>query len=222
MGGALLSFVACNGGGTYDYYYDGWYNVYGQECGSLGPGCNYWSDGLKIVDYEDPYYDGGYIWDEYYSYYYGTYVWESPSGIIYDEWGYALNRNGVSINRDLIADVGQEQETMIKSAASKFAAKYSLSNEVGLKVAKTLNTWSKLGFTQGRTTDDLKNITKELYGVDFDEAESALKDAVVGQKDKLNKLVNTAAQNWGTNPETMREILNDFHGNQLKVLGATL
>ena len=60
LGGALLGTIACNDGYN-DYYYDGWYNVYGQECGSLRAGCNYWYDGLKIMDYEDPYYDGPWI-----------------------------------------------------------------------------------------------------------------------------------------------------------------
>jgi hypothetical protein len=234
---ATLFLVGCHGtqsgnstyygnNGYYDPGYSGWYNVYGQSCGTLKPGCNYWSDGLKIVDIEDPYYGSAYYWDYYYDYYYGQYVWVSPSGLIYNDWGNCLNRAGSnSISRDLITIVSDEEEKTIQSAAKNFAAKYSLSAETSTKVARTMNDWAKLGFqrgNKGRTAQDVADFTKRLYGVDIQKVSTALMSAAIGDESDLNNTVNEVAANWGTNPETMREILKDFHGKQLDGVGITL
>lgn len=234
---ATLFLVGCHGtqsgnstyygnNGYYDPGYSGWYNVYGQSCGTLKPGCNYWSDGLKIVDIEDPYYGSAYYWDYYYDYYYGQYVWVSPSGLIYNDWGNCLNRAGSnSISRDLITIVSDEEEKTIQSAAKNFAAKYSLNADTSTKVARTMNDWAKLGFqrgNKGRTAQDVADFTKRLYGVDIQKVSTALMSAAIGDESDLNNTVNEVAANWGTNPETMREILKDFHGKQLDGVGITL
>src|SRR5579885_3429862 len=46
------------GGGGGGPYYSAWYDVYGNYCGNTTPmpGCNFYSDGTKIQDYQDPYY----------------------------------------------------------------------------------------------------------------------------------------------------------------------
>lgn len=236
---AMAMLTACNttnnynggstyysGGGTVDPAYYGWYNVYGSECGTLKPGCNYWSDGLKIVDVEDPYYSGPYVWNNYYDYYYGQYVWESPSGLIYDQYGNCLNRaNGGNIQRDLVTIVSNEEAKTIEKAAAGFAKKYSLSAEVSMKVARSFNDWAKLGFkrgSKGRTDADLADFTKRLYGVDIKKVGTAILSASLGDSSSLNSTVSEVASNWNTSPETMKEILKDFHGKQLEAAGVSL
>lgn len=227
-------FTACNDGDVYysggsTYYpggdpgYSGWYNVYGSACGTLAPGCNYWSDGLKIIDLEDPYYNSPYAWDSYYDYYYAQYVWLSPSGLVFDAWGNCLNRAGMrNLNRDLITVVSDEEEKTIQTAASNFAEKYSLSAETSLKVARSFNDWAKLGFKRGmkgRTASDVADFTKRLYGVDIKKVSSAILSASTGDNAEMNSTINEVASNWNTSPETMREILQDFHGSQLGANG---
>lgn len=226
---SMLVLSALLGGCTVyvnDPGYSGWYNVYGNACGNLRPGCNYWADGLKIVDYEDPYYNGGYYWDSYYSWYYGEYVWESPSGLIYNQWGNCLNKaSAPKINRDLLATVSASEEKTVQAAAKAFASKYSLSQETSLKVARSFNDWAKLGFlrgTKGRTDSDVADFTKRLYGVEFKKVTSALMSASMGDKAELNNVIKEVAGNWNTSAETMREIVQNFHGHQLESAGITL
>ncbi len=212
-----------NGGG---YGYSGWYNVYGSQCGDLKPGCNFWSDGLKIIDYEDPYYGSAYYWDYYYDYYYGSYVWRSPSGLIYNEWGDCLNNaKAPKLRRDLITVISEDEANVIDSAAGAFAKKYSLSAETARKVARTFNDFAKLGFkrgNKGRTDADMADFTKRLYGVDIKKVSSALMSASLGSQEDLNSTIREVAGNWNTSPETMREIINDFHGDQLTAAGISL
>ncbi|MFZ4714302.1 MAG: hypothetical protein ACOYL6_11335 [Bacteriovoracaceae bacterium] len=227
--------VGCNGNVVVDgsggntgggYGYSGWYNVYGSQCGSLKAGCNFWSDGLKIVDYEDPYYGGNYTWNYYYDYYYGSYVWQSPSGLIYNEWGDCLNNaKAPKLRRDLITVISDSEAKLIESAASTFGKQYSLSSDVARKVARSFNDYAKLGFlrgNKGRTAADVADFTKRLYGVDLKKVSSALMSASLGDNSELNSTINVVAGNWKTSPETMREILNSFHGKQLENAGISL
>lgn len=206
--------------------YYGWYNIYGYECGSLRPGCNYFYNGFKIMDYEDPYYYDSFTWDYGYDWYYGQYIWYSPSGLIYDQWGNCLNNNNApKYNRDLLTVVSGSEAKLISKAAQKLESKYSLSSEVSLKVAKTFNDWAKLGFlrgNQGRTSADLEDFTQRLYGVDLKTLALNLTQAQLGNSQSLNETISSVARNWHTTPEVMKEIIQDFHGHDLKTSGITL
>jgi hypothetical protein len=46
--------------------------------------------------------------------------------------------------------------------------------------------------------------------------------ASMGDQSDLNATINEVAGNWKTSPETMKEILNDFHGKQLEGAGIHL
>ena len=211
---------------TSDPGYYGWYNIYGNNCGSLRPGCNYYYNGFKIRDYQDPYYYGSYTWDYGYDWYYGQYLWYSPSGLIYDQWGNCLNNsNSPKLNRDLLTVVSESEALLISQAAQKLETKYSLSSNVSLKVARTFNDWAKLGFlrgNQGRTAADLKDFTQRLYGVDFKSLAFNLTQAQLGNSSSLNENISVAAKNWQTTPEVMKEIIRDFHGHELQSAGIIL
>lgn len=224
--GAVSLMSGCTVTTGYDYGYNGWYNYYGNSCGSLRPGCNYWYDGLKIIDTEDPYYYSNYSWNQYYSFYYGQMVWESPSGLIYNQWGNCLNSaNGGNVQRDLITVVSDVEQKTIETAAANFAKKYSLSAETSLKVARTFNDWAKLGFTRGskgRTEADLADFTKRLYGVELNKVGTALLSAKLGDNSSLDQTITEVAGNWNTTPETMKEILKNFHHLELQEAGIEL
>ncbi len=226
-------FVGCNGGTTVvvdDPYY-GWYDQYGYECGNLRPGCNYWfptgawEDKIHID--EDPYYGSTYSGDfEYYgSYYYqGTYyydVWVSRTGIIYDNWtGDALNKaNDFASGRDVITDAAVAEEKALQAAGSYYATKFGLSDDQGMKLAKTLNDFATL---QNRTEQDIADFTKRLYGVSFETLKPALDAAALGDNTKLNGVINDAAQNFGTSPESMRNVVKSLHGKLLDEAGIKL
>lgn len=220
-----------NGGGPihHDPYYQAWYDVYGHVCGynQPGPGCNYYANGLKIIDVEDPsfsnnsYYlafDDWYYYNSYgqFSIYTG-WAWKSPTGIIYDDFGNALN-NDDGVGQDYAGDVAEREDNVIHSAADYLAAKYGLSATTGLKVAKFLNDWAQEGRTRTLSESDIASATEGLYGISFGKLKNALLEAKLGERQPLNELINEAATNWATTPETLKEILKSWYGNQMDQL----
>ncbi len=225
-------FVACNGGGTYvsDPYY-GWYDQYGYECGNLRPGCNYWFDtgdwADKIHADEDPYYTSTYAGDfDYYSsfYYAGMYfndVWVSRTGIVYDSWsGESLNKaSDFATGRDVVTNVAVAEEKALQSAGSYYASKFGLADDQGLKIARTLNDFATL---QSRSEQDVADFTQRLYGVNFSTLKPALDAAAVGNATPLEGVINQAAQNFGTSPESMRGVIKSLHSKLLDDAGISL
>ncbi len=222
---AAVLVSGCGGGGSIsiDYGYGAWYDVYGNQCGySPGPGCNFYANGLKIIDIEDPYYSPynlGYdaLWQYVDSYgftqYYSGWAWLSPSGILYDAYGNALNETD-SQGRDFAGDVATKEKNVIASAGDYFAKKYALDAATGLRVAKVLNDWATIGKDRARTEADIADFTKRLYGVDFNKVKGALAEAMKGNNGAMDGVVNEAATSWGTSPETMKEILKSWYGKQ--------
>ncbi len=211
------------GGGFIDPGYQAWYDVYGYRCGSTpGPGCNFYANGFKIVDTEDPYFD------RYYALSFGTinyidsygdyethigWYWRSPSGIYYDFYGDALNDDSGS-SRDFAGEVAEQEQNVVKSAGEFFAAKYALDTATGIRVAKILHDYAELGKARARTEADIADFSKRLYGQDLNKVKGALAEAMKGDKSQINAVVQEAATNWSTTPETMKEILKVWYGKE--------
>jgi hypothetical protein len=213
------------GGGV--VFSGGWYDVYGNYCGgSPHPGCNFYGDGSKIMDYEDPYYGPGnnlYYgqWSFYDSYgYSASYVgwgWQSPNGVIYDEFGYALNEDGEQDSKDLIAEVAKKEVATVTNAGKAFAEKYSIDATAGVQIAKTLNDWATLSKKLGRarTQADVADFSKRLYGVSLEQTTVALEDAQKGETAGLEAVNSDIAKYWGTDAQTSRKILKNWYRDQL-------
>lgn len=232
----LMALSGCKSGGHrhgYHTYTQAWYDVYGFYCSSGQPsaGCNFYADGTKIVDYEDPYYSSGNyieygIWDYTDSYgyqaYYEGWAWLSPTGILYDDYGYALNENNSRRGRDLLAKAAAQERVVIQKAGAKVAERYALSSDTGVRIAQTLNDWATLAKTRSRTQADVAAFSKRLYGIDYSKIENALTEAQAGDNSGMDALVEDGAANWSTSPETMREILRNWYGQEAKDAGINL
>lgn len=239
MAGALVGLSSCetvidggysggtgSGGVVYDPIVYAWYDMYGNGCstGNPRPGCNfYWYNSklVKIIDQEDPYFTAYYYnltYDTYYyklngvTYSFSGFAWVSPTGIIYNEYGNALNQRNTR-GRDSAAKVARQELKIVEQAGKEFAAKYSLSVEKGIQVARSLNEWSKLGRDRQKTEADLASFTEKLYGINYNSIKSALLEAQKGNTDAMRATVAQAAKNWGTNEETMKDILKNWYRN---------
>ncbi len=230
-----LAGVGCNssgGGGGGGVIIDPivyvWYDMYGNGCSTSSPrpGCNfYWYDSatlVKIMDFEDPYFTQTYYnltyfdYKEFYLngvlYYTSGWLWESPTGIIYDEYGNALNKKK-GRSRDIVGDVAKQETAIVEKAGREFAAKNSISAEKGIQVAKALNEWAKMGKDRQRTDADIAAFTERLYGVDYSKVKSALENAEKGDKALLNETISDAAKNWGISSENMKGMLKRWYKN---------
>lgn len=232
IGLAMTSMVGCGGGGgvVVDTYYAGWYDVYGARCGSLGPGCNYYANGLKIIDIEDPYFSSSYllefgIWDYFDTYgFAATYVgwaWLSPTNVLYDDFGNALNEEK-SEGRNVVGDVAAKELKVINAAAKDVSAKFGLSQASGQSVAKLLNSWAVIGKDRARTDADVASFTQRLYGINVDTIKVALSDAQKGDMSGLENAASEIADRWGTTPEMVKEMQQNWFASQAKAYGYDL
>lgn len=220
-----LGLLAASLSGCNDYYGPAWYNVYGGYCGSgqPSPGCNYFSDGYKIVAGEDPYYSSSTLsfgtWNYYDTYgnpasFYG-WAWQSPTGIIYNQYGTALNETGDSEGRDLIANAADLERKTIEGAGKKFAKDYALNEATGIRIAETLNSWATLGKSRSRSEQDVADYSKRLYGIGVDQAKSAIDRARKGDQQGLEDAAEDISQSWDTKASNVRRILKDWYKDQL-------
>lgn len=213
------------GGGGGDPYRQAWYDVYGNHCGDGKPraGCNFYEDGRKITITEDPYYyshfSGYYLgsWgytDPYgYGRVYHGYAFLSPDGILYDENGQALNSPSEESGRDLVADVAAAEDRQALEAGRAFSLKYTLSEETGIRIARTLSDWATLSrrLRRARTDDDIADFCRRLYGVSAESAMAAISAARHGDPGPALDLNREIASYWGTTPETSAEVLRAWY-----------
>jgi hypothetical protein len=237
IGLAMTSMVGCGGGGHHDTYYNGWYDAFGGRCGNLGPGCNYYANGLKIIDVEDPYWTPSAIyqfavWDYYnplygptdiygYNATYVGYAWLSPDNILYDDFGNALNEEK-SQGRNVVGDVAAKKDKLIKLAAHDLAARYEMSEEAAVHITKSLDAWNVMGSfgpKQPRTQQDKEDMTKRIYAIDYNDVSVALEKAQKGDLSGLTAMTDDLAHRWLTTPQKVKNMQMEWFGDQLKYYG---
>jgi len=173
------------------------------------------------MDIEDPYFDAYYynlVYDYYtYSlngvvYEFTGWAWISGTGIIYDEFGNSLNQRQ-GRGRDIVANVATIEKDFISEVGKEFAARYSLSDEKGIQIARSLNEWAKLGKERAKTDADLAAFSEKLYGIDYSKIKVALEAAMKGNEEAMNSTIAEAAKNWGTSEENMKGVLKAWYGS---------
>ncbi len=222
--------TACGSGGVYiDPYYGAWYDVYGNYCfsGYPAPGCNFFSNGTKADYWDDPYsasleYNTWEYWDSWGNYrIFSGWGRLTYLGILYDEYGYALNEeDSANDGRDLMADAANLETAKVKEAAAGLSANYALAESSSVKIASTLNDWATLGKKHARTEADVKAFSEKLFGVNADAVKAGL-DEVKATRDlgALNSLNQQVASSWNTDPETSKEILMSWYKKDLAAAG---
>lgn len=215
-----------------DPYKHAWYDVYGTQCTNYGypmSGCNFYADGSKITSSGDPYFASKTLYFDYWTYTdsygyrrdYQGYAWLSSTGILYDSSGNALNEmdDEGEQSSDIIALASQKETEAAKRAGKALSQKYALAEDAGVNIAKTLQDWAVLGRDRARTTADVADFSKRLYGVELSRASNALQEAVKGNKEALTEVNVDVAAHWGTSPETSKEILSQWYKEELTQLG---
>jgi hypothetical protein len=219
------------GGGYSDPYRRAWYDVYGTRCINNGypmSGCNFYADGSKINSAADPYYSSMTLYYDYWSYTdsygyyrnYNGYAWLSSTGILYDQYGNALNEmdSESTQSADIIGAASRQEKEITKLAGHTFAEKYALAEAAGINIAKTLQDWAVLGRDRARNEDDVASTSKKLYGVSLDQAKVAIIEASKGNNQPLEEVNIDVAAHWGTTPETSKEILTKWYKQELTEL----
>ena len=144
--------------------------------------------------------------------------WLSQSGIFYDQAGNALNApdSESEMDRDVIAVVAVEEQRTLQEAGRDFAQRYALAEDVGVRIARVVNDWSRIGMKRARTEADIRDFTTRLYGVDFNKVAVSLERAKKGDRAEFAEVLQDMAHAWGTTPETAHVILVNSYGSLLR------
>jgi hypothetical protein len=228
-----LGLAACHTTVVYtDPYYHAWYDVYGNYCTNGYPtsGCNFYSNGSKITMSGDPYYQAGTtLYNDYWTYTdsygyrrsYTGFAWLSSTGILYDQFGNALNElDDDAAPADVIAAAVVKEKQVQAQVGKVLAQKYALNEDKGVMISKTLQDWAKLGKDRARTDADVSDFSKRLFGVSAAQAEAAIGVAMATQnKSAVENLNVDVAAHWGTSPEVSKQILKNWYKDEASAMG---
>jgi hypothetical protein len=213
-----------------------WFDVYGVHCADGAPhaGCNFYSNGTKIRDYQDPnYYNSAYNGGHYLEYanwgytdsygfhqYYNGYAWLSNTGILYSDTGVALNETQGEQGRDLFGDVASQESSVISAAAGTLQ-EYGMAEDKALDFATTLNDFATLPKTRARTLADVDATMQRMYGVDLNTGKGALEKAMQGDTSGVMALNDVVANHLGMSAEASSKMLRKFYAKQIAQSGLT-
>lgn len=122
-------------------------------------------------------------------------------------------------SRDLFPQIEEQDQEALVWQGQRLAARYLLSDEQGLRLAQTVRDFALL---RERTPRDLQEFSQRLYGLNPQEIAQALGEAQLGNRERLNLLIERSARHFGTDALTLREIVRDLHGRALRENGIEL
>lgn len=128
------------------------------------------------------------------------------------DWIY-YNNDGQIFEQDLAAEVSDQEKMLLNKLSNVYADKFTLSSQSAAKIAKQVIDFSAL---KDRSADDIADFAQKLYGVNTSEIISAVFESQIGNNTDLDKLIEKASQNLGTNESQTRAIINELHGKVLE------
>lgn len=162
----------------------------------------------------DPYYYGSYYCDPYYGYGYGY-----GRGLGGGSGTGTAAHESSDEGRDLIDTVAIHEEAEITEAGKNFAKTHGLSDDKGIHIARTLDSWEALSRKRSRTEADVADFSVRLYGVKVADAQKALDAAAKGDLSSVEAMNAQVAQHWGTTPETSKRILKKWFSKEIGAYG---
>ncbi len=147
---------------------------------------------------------------------------------VYDYWGYYMyddcyweyyNTDGTLLEKDLVANVADQEAVLLEKLTNVYAEKFALSTEAASKVAKNVADFSAL---TDRSDADVADFAQKLYGVNPSEIVSAVSSAQIGNNSELDLVIDKASVSLGTNSDNMKAIVKELHGKALEASGIEL
>ena len=153
---------------------------------------------------------------------YTGYAWLSSDGILFDDWGRALNEVGNEDSHDLLGEAAAMEATAVEASGKDLAGRFALAEDRAIEIARTLNDWAVLGKSHSRTTKDIADFSQRIYGVSAAAATAAMTSALQGNLAAAQTLNRQVAAYWGTNPETSQAILSTWYAKEIKASGVVV
>jgi hypothetical protein len=115
-----------------------------------------------------------------------------------------------TMSKDLELQGAKLQALRTMKVSEKLVTRYAFSEERALNVAKILSVLNSKEKQKGLTRAEADSFSMEVIGVEADTITSALIESSAGEDNKLEDLLEIAAEKNGVSPESMRQIINDF------------
>ena len=145
-------------------------------------------------------------------YYHWTQV---PTGC---QWYYSIESTDFN-ELDLASDISEINEEEVELTADYYARTYALSYESAHKLSKSI---FEFKYLKDRSANDLADFAEKLYGINAFELIEAISSAQIGNNEKLNHVINEAAENFNTSKENMKNLVKDLHQHALESNGIVL
>lgn len=154
--------------------------------------------------------------------------WLGENGVLYSaesgrsNYGEAINNSNSSraTNTNIVGLKNKSNQSLIHGAAKRLQKNYGFSNEKAVSVASALNSWALLNVQRGYVTEsDMSKTFRAVFGVQFNDALSAVKSLKLGSKQEMQSLTHRSAAALGLKPHQAQEFIKDMYKEALKQYG---
>jgi hypothetical protein len=132
----------------------------------------------------------------------GLGLWEDYYGNLYEQ--------GNESGKDLEKIAAQLENIKLEAVGEGISAKYGLSLDRGLKLAKIASNWKKASKTRTMTDADTDSLSQELFGFDLGQGIKAFEEYNRGDSTNFDELIKKAAQTNGITPEHINRIFKEY------------
>lgn len=157
----------------------------------------------------------------------GTY-WLGKNGVLYSanyydsNYGQAINDKDASSATDtnFAALTSEANKAIVKIATDKLVKEYGFKKEKATAVASALNNWAVAAAERGKTsTKDIDKTFKAVFGVNFMDALSAVKDLQKGELEGMRDMTNRSASALGLKPHQAQKFIKGMYKKALAQFG---
>lgn len=110
-------------------------------------------------------------------------------------------------NKDTLKRAAVVEQYLVTEMAQQVKAKFGLSADRSMKIAKAANHFRKYASKRALTSEDTNAYAVEILGNNLTSIESAVESARKGDLSDMNQVLKNAAEKNGTSPEKMTEIV---------------
>jgi hypothetical protein len=157
----------------------------------------------------------------------GTY-WLGKNGVLYSanqlegNYGKAINDHtaGDATDTNFSAINSDGNKKLVKRAAEKLVKDYGFKLQKATAVASALNAYAVAGVERGvTTTKDIDKTFKAVFGVQYGDALTAVKDLASGDKTSMQNLTNRSAAALGLKPNQAQKFMKGMYKKALSEWG---
>lgn len=153
----------------------------------------------------------------------GTY-WLGKNGVLYSannrsgNYGQAINEQGSDSASDanFAALNSESNKKLVKMAADRLVKDYGFQQEKATAVASALNSWAVAAAERGTTSEkDMDKTFKAVFGVQFSDALSAVKDLSAGDSSGMQDMTSRSAAALGLKPYQAQKFMKGMYKKAL-------